>query len=238
MTSTTIFGQWRFRDAWRALGRLWEDPDDTTAVFQIIDALPGRAVERAFRRFQRIETGQRVLREEIDLLDVLRDRESLRTLPPESLGQAYLEFVTSRNLTADGLVDASLAGTTQRNEDPDRARFGARLRDMHDVWHVVTGYDCDLRGEVALLAFNFAQIRTPGIGFIVAMSYKDTGPEERRLIRDAWRRGRRAAWLAGADWEALMPRPLAEVRNTLRVGDPPVYERVFSERSGLAAQNA
>ena len=38
------------RRAWRSLRRLFADPDDTRAVFEIIDALPGRSGERAFRR--------------------------------------------------------------------------------------------------------------------------------------------------------------------------------------------
>jgi len=45
-----------------------------------------------------------------------------------------------------------------------------RMRDTHDLWHVVTGYKGDLVGEASLLAFLFAQTRNPGVGFIVAVA--------------------------------------------------------------------
>lgn len=233
-----MFGTWRLGDAWRALGRLWEDPDDTSAVFEIIDALPGRAGERAFVRFGRTDVGARVFREEADLIRLLEDHAYLRSLPAGSLGCVYLDFMITQNLTPGGLVAASDAGTTTQEEDPRRRRFNARQRDMHDLWHVVTGYNRDQRGEIALLAFSFAQVRTPGIGFIVAMAYKDGDAVERRLIREGWRKGRHAEWFVAADWEALLAHPLDAVRQTLRAGDMPVYEPVYSAGAPAAVQNA
>jgi len=50
----------------------------------------------------------------------------------------------------------------------------------------------------------------------------------RPLVRQAYRRGRRAAWLPATDWEALLPRPLHEVRVELGVGEPPGYEALRS----------
>ena len=51
----------------------------------------------------------------------------------------------------------------------------------------------------------------------------------RAMIREGYRRGKAAAWLPGQDWEALLSRPLAEVRQELGLGDPPVYDEVRSE---------
>jgi ubiquinone biosynthesis protein COQ4 len=221
-------------DALRAIRALIRNPDDTARVFDVIDALSGRAGPRLFERFRRTATGARLLRERPDLLATLSDRERLLALPDGSLGRAYADFVTREEISADGLVEASLEGG--RGPDPDlpeeRQWFGARLRDMHDLWHVVTGYERDLIGEAALLAFTYAQTRNRGIGFIVAVAYWKAGRElgwARRLMRDAYRRGKRAAWLPEQDWEALLSRPLEDVRRELRVGDPPSYEQVRSE---------
>jgi ubiquinone biosynthesis protein COQ4 len=109
---------------------------------------------------------------------------------------------------------------------------------MHDLWHVVTGYQRDLIGEASLLAFTFAQTRNPGIGFIVATAYWKAGwvnPGARRLLREGYRRGRRAAWLPGLAWEALLEQPLARVREQLGVGEPPVYEQLRSEGAPTVA---
>ena len=48
-------------------------------------------------------------------------------------------------------------------------------------------------------------------------------------LREGYRRGRRAAWLPGVEWEALLEQPLARVREQLGVGAPPAYQQVRSE---------
>ena len=210
----------------RAMRALLRDPDDTARVFDVIAALGGRHGERAFERFRRTDTGARVLSENRSLLAALSDRERLLSLPPGTVGRTYAEFMGREDLSAQGLAEASLAaGGPDPSLPPERRLFGARLRDMHDLWHVVTGYGRDLLGEAALLAFSYAQTRNRGIGFIVATAWWKArqAPQFRRMLRDAYRRGRRAAWLPAADWEALLARPLDAVRAELRVEPPPSY---------------
>jgi len=227
---------YRFRDAWAALQRLRRDPDDTRAVFEIIDALTGPGTDKLFLRFRASEAGRRVLAEKRDLLEVLRNREDLLVMPEGSLGREYALFTERENLSADGLVEASETGNGRYDElGEDRRRFAMRLRDCHDLEHVVSGYGRDLRGEGALLAFGLAQGWNHGIGLIVAMAYVEGDAEERRLIRAAWRRARKAAWLSASDWEALLPRPLSEIRAELRMGELPSYEPLFSAGAPAAA---
>lgn len=215
--------------ALRAIRALLRDPDDTARVFDVIDALSGRSGERVFERFRKSDTGARLLAERPNLVTTLNDRERLLEMPAGMLGRAYGEFVAREQISADGLVAAS-----ERARDPaipeERYWFGARLRDMHDLWHVVTGYNRDLLGEASLLAFSYAQTRNRGIGFIVLVAYLKAGPlpHGRPMIRDGYRRGKTAAWLPEQDWEALLAKPLAEVRRELRVGPPPTYEQVRS----------
>jgi ubiquinone biosynthesis protein COQ4 len=225
-------------DAWQALRALLRDPDDTRQVFKIVDALSGRTGERIFRRFRATPSGPRILEEQRDLLQTLCQRDALAALPPGSLGRSYLDFVTRERITADGLVAASLEAREQVEAlSEDYRRTMERLRDMHDLWHVVAGYGRDLVGEASLLAFTFAQTWNPGIGFIVAVAYLRLGdaPGGRALLREAFRRGRHAAWLPGEDWEALLSLPLEEVRSRLRVGPPPRYTAVRSAGSPTLA---
>lgn len=217
--------------ALRAIRALIRDPDDTARVFDVIDALSGRSKARVFRRFERSEAGQRLLHERPDLLARLSDRSALATLPEDSLGRRYREFMGREQISADGLIEASRTGRRDALP-PDRRWFADRLRDMHDLWHIVTGYQRDLVGESALLAFTFAQTKNPGIGAIVAVAYWKAGrtqPEARPLLREAYRRGRRAAWLPEQRWESLLERPLDEVRRELGLGDVPHYRQLRSE---------
>jgi ubiquinone biosynthesis protein COQ4 len=221
----------RLLDALRAMGGLLKNPDDTALVFEIIEALSGRTRTKVFDRFVRTPSGQRLLAERPNLLAKLTDREALLALPPGTLGRTYGEFMSREQISADGLVEAS-EDWLREDLPAERRWFADRLRDTHDLWHVVTGYGRDLIGEASLLAFTYAQTRNPGIGFIVAVAYlkaRGINRPARRLLREGYRRGRAAAWLPGVEWEALLEQPLTRVRETLRVGEPPVYEAVRSE---------
>jgi ubiquinone biosynthesis protein COQ4 len=216
-------------EAWRALRALARDPDDTAQVFRIVRALPSG--DRVRRRLRRRESGRRLLAERPDLLAALADREALLAMPPGSLGRCYAEFMSEEQISADGLVGASLEAGESRPVDEEQQYVGARLRDMHDLWHVVTGYGRDLLGEAALLAFTFAQTRTLGIGVIVGHAlWKARGDfaPARGIIARGFRRGLRAEWLPAQPWEELLPRPLDEVRERLRVGEPPTYTQLRS----------
>ena len=223
--------------ALRAIRALLRNPDDTPKVFDIIDALSGNAGERSFQRFRRTTSGERILREKRSLLARLDDRASLMALPPGTLGRAYAEFAEREQITGQGLADASNSGRLAEL-DADRRLFFERLRDMHDLWHVVTGYGRDLVGEASLLAFSYAQTRNRGVGFIVAVAWLRARGElafARPIISEGWRRGRQAAWLPAADWEALLAEPLQNVRERLGLGMPPSYAPVRSAGAPVLA---
>lgn len=217
--------------AWRAIKALIADKEDTGQVFKIIDALAGGADERMYNRFIKTETGQRIVAEKRDLIKLLNDRERLKALPEGTLGRSYYEFMAEENLTADGLVAAS-EEAPRRNDRPEGAMiFGDRMRDSHDLWHVTTGYGRDGLGELSQLAFYYAQTRNRGIGFIVLMGARAAHKEAPkagiwRAVREGYRLGKKAKWLPAADWEALLDKPLAQVRATLGMGVPAVYREI------------
>lgn len=221
----------RFRplDAVLALRALLRDPDDTGQVFKIISALSGGTQGRILGRLRATPVGQRVLRERPELATSLADRAHLRTLPEGSLGREYLKFCERYGITADGLVAASREGEFG-NLSADELLVHSRMRDAHDLWHVVTGYQTDLAGEASVLAFTVAQTGNPGVALIVLLAYLRPHGEHsfiRKLLLQSFLRGRRAAWLPAADWEGLLARPLEEVRRELRVGAPPSYKPVW-----------
>ena len=220
-----------WRRARRALQVLIADAERTDQVFEIIDALSGRSFERCYARFAADPEGARLLRERPDLLATLSDRAALEQLPAGSFGRSYADFMRAGSLTADGLVEADLEA--ERNSpsppvevDPDMRWFGDRNRDMHDLWHVLTGYGRDEAGEAANLAFTQAQLPNPGIALIVVAAAL-IGPKDLKLswpryLYAAWRRGKRTSLLTVARYEELLPLPLDEVR--ARLGVPPAAE--------------
>lgn len=217
-------------DALKALKALLEDPNDTTQVFKIISALSGSTRQRLLARLRHTPVGVRLLREQKGLAPVLEDRARLSRLPEGSLGRAYLAFCERAGITASGLIAASEQGSENDQLTWDEALVHARMRDAHDLWHVVLGYQTDLLGETCVLAFTLAQTRSPAIGLIVAAAFfREVGDARtrQRLLAQAFARGLRARWFPAVDWEALLASPLDDVRRQLRAGAVPGYEPIW-----------
>ncbi len=135
--------------ALRAFRRLVADKEDTGQVFHIMRALAGRSFPRGYARLLRTSEGGRQAALAVEFADRLHDAEWLRSLPEGSVGAAYRAFVAPRNLSAYGLAEESrkLPDADVDAQHPV-AWYARRLRDVHDVWHVLTGYGADALGEV------------------------------------------------------------------------------------------
>lgn len=212
---------------WRRLGRalatLWEaDPAKVLdAAFTVGDSLGGGSDERQLRRVLATEAGRRMLAEEASLADALGDQEALRAMPEGSLGRAFLGFAERHGLDPHQLLESQHAMSRDYAElDPARRWMFDRFTTMHDLWHVVAGYDATHAGESALMCFSLPQrVNDRALPIFVVMSIL-TG---RIGVRSAWRafrRGRRACLLAGEPLEELLPLPLEEVRRRLGVSEP------------------
>lgn len=216
--------------AMKAMGRLLRNPEATEEVFVIVRALAGNAIERGFQRFRSTQHAEQILTQEQSLLDVLSNRAYLRALPEGSLGRAYLKFMEEGNITAEGLKEASDIESGERFDDHEMEIYGLRLRDQHDLWHAATGYGRDVAGEACLLAFTYAQTRNRGIAFIALMGMlklrKTLGNEMIGSMVQAYKMGKRAAWLPGQLWEELLHQPIEKVRLELGLSAPDRYENL------------
>lgn len=220
--------------ALRAMRKLGQDPDDTGQAIVVIAALAGNWSQRLLRRFRRSPRAEAILRGRCDLHSVLSDLEGLLALPADSLGRKIGEWFAREQIGTQGLAQAVAAARAQLGSAPPEAGEEevclTRFMNLHDVIHVLTGYDRDLRGEAAVLAFTLAQSRSPGMAYIVArvLLHEGWGSETGRLIRQGFGRGLRSAWLIDQDWESLLARPIEELRGRLRIGAPPAYQQMRS----------
>lgn len=225
--ATYIPPKMEFQKAWKALKALMANPEDTVQVFTIMRALTGKSLFNQYKRFSKTGIGANILANEIDLLDTLADRAALAKLPEGSLGRVYLDFMTREGITAEGLVEASDEAYAGMNH-AELARYTMRTREMHDLWHVVSGYGRDGLGEICIVAFSYPQTKSLGFAAIAAMgavkySRQFPGHDVLKAVWQAYRNGRKAAWLPGQDWEHLLTQPYADVRSMLNTGKPSRY---------------
>ncbi|MFL2529329.1 MAG: Coq4 family protein [Candidatus Azotimanducaceae bacterium] len=223
--------------AYRALRALLKDPDKTEEVFIIIRAMSGNSLGNCYKQFRKTRVGKEILAEKRQLLSVLQDRTKLAGLSAESLGRRYLDFIEREGIYAKGLVDASDEAIPISN--PELRLYAERTRDMHDLWHVITGYGRDTFGEACLLAFTYAQTRNRGVGIIALVGFfklrKEIGSGVGRAMWQGYQAGRRASWLPAQDWEKLLCLSIREVRRQLNIEEPTKYSTKFTEMRNLAA---
>ena len=211
----------------KSMTRLVRNPTHTHEVFTIIKALSGSDLQKGLDRFKGTEFGEKVLRNRLQLRDSLKKRNLLAKLPVGSLGREYQKFVQEENLSADGLEKANERSLQAEITDPELKLFAARQRDMHDLWHVVTGYGRDELGEACLLAFTYAQNKNRGVGFIAFVGcfklFADYRFNALKAILQGYLIGRKAAWLPEQDWESLLANQLNNVRDHLNISKPSRY---------------
>lgn len=156
-----------------------------------------------------------------------------------TLGAARAAYYERNHFGADGgdalaWVPLKVFGLTLKIPNTDGRRRAVRIHDLH---HVVTGYETDLAGEAEIGAWELATgcLRWPAatvlnffalaIGLVIA---------PRRLFR-AWARGRHTHNLYGEDGvEHLLPRKVDEVRQTLKLDGAAPRTRVRDVLAVLA----
>lgn len=212
--------------------KLVEDKEDTEQVFHIIEATKGKKSHEQAWEFIRSREGQRFLREETDIPAMLDDHGRWADLPENSVGRHYMAFMQREELTARGLVEEShkWAPPESRPDDLTEWYFN-RLRDTHDLFHVLTTYGRDALGEAALLGFSHSQNHNGGILFIAYAGARQIKKTTRtrapiyRAIREGQRLGKAAHKLAHLDIAALMHEDIDAARARLGVGEPVIYRQ-------------
>ena len=145
------------------------------------------------------------------------DIDDLLRLPPETLGGAYARHMKAREIRPDFYDDVAPRHKMHY--------LRLRMRQTHDVWHVLTGYDTDPVGELGLQGFYFGQLPNGQSALIFAGglirclltgSYRQL-EDYVRVFTEGYGNGQRACNLLVVKWEELWTEPLASLRRRLDV---------------------
>jgi len=221
-----------WRGAFSALRRLLADANDTEQVFRIMRALNVGTVKAGYERLLRTRQGGQLAYQRVELAELFADPAFIGSFAPGTVGAAYAAFLDGTGYSAAGLADISRIDDPNRDAQHPYAWYGRRMRDSHDIWHVLTGYKADEPlGEACLVAFSYAQ--THGLGWAViaigaALKAWRTpgGKPAMRAIWEGYRRGRQAAWLPAEDYQRLLAEPLETARARLNLPPPTAYQAV------------
>ena len=226
-------------------GKLVEDKEDTEQVFHIIEATKGKASHRQAHSFIRSPEGERMMRDGVDIPAMLDDHARWADCGPETVAAHYIAFMKREGLSAAGLVAESHKWAPPESLPRDQTQwYFDRLRDTHDLFHVLTGYGRDALGEASLLAFSYEQNHNKGILFIAyagARQIKKVSCTKAPLyaaIKEGRRLGKAAAKIAHQDIAALMREDIGAARARLNIGTPEAYRECLAilQSEGVARE--
>ena len=220
-------------------GKLVEDKEDTEQVFHIIEATKGRKSHAQAHAFIRSREGHRMLAEGTDIPAMLDDHARWADCGPETVAAHYIAFMKREGLSAAGLVAESHKWAPPESLPQDQTQwYFDRLRDTHDLFHVLSGYGRDALGEASLLGFSYEQNHNTGILFIAyagARQIKKVSGTKAPLfaaIKEGRALGRAAAKIAHQDIAALMREDITAARARLGIGKPEVYRQCLAILQG------
>lgn len=216
----------------RALGhfrKLMADKEDTAQYFHMSECLMTQRTVTLVERFCESERGRTLMAKEPDLPHLLDDHRTLEAMPSDSVAHAYLSFMRNENLSAAGLVAESEKSGIPSYAD-QMQWLHDRLRDTHDLVHVLTGYGRDALGEACVLGFSAGQFPWGEADHIFPWGAALEIGRQSKITASAWasvseakRHGKTALPIYAEDVMAMMAEPLEAARKRLGIGGPTKY---------------
>jgi ubiquinone biosynthesis protein Coq4 len=139
----------------------------------------------------------------------------LEQLPADTLGHNY-----AVQMLKMGIMPLQIPEV-----DSDVKYLSAHITETHDLWHVVTGFDTDILGEIQLESFYMAQLEASR--FWLALITKnllkkvigdiESSNDYLDAIVRGYRMGKHAQPLFGINWKEIWETPLADIRTQLNI---------------------
>ncbi|KAI5246591.1 Coq4-domain-containing protein [Aureobasidium subglaciale] len=164
-------------------------------------------------------TGRRILRDRPRISSKTMSLEHLRTLPDNSVGRVYAQWLDREGVTPD------TRDQVRYIDDPEEAYVMQRYRESHDFYHALTGLPVFAEGEIALKAFEFTNTLLPMTALSMAAVVKLKPAARRRFwstyLPWAVKNGLRAEDVINIYWEEVLEKDCGQLRQELGIEMPP-----------------
>jgi len=144
------------------------------------------------------------------------DMAALAQLPAGTLGRCFADYIQATGFDPNYYRPLPITD--------DTSYILTRLRQTHDLWHLVTGLGSSVNGELGLQAFCLAQVRIPLPVLLIAGGLLKTllnAPEELgellEQIAIGYRMGAKAKPFLAQRWEEGWERPLQDWQQELNI---------------------
>lgn len=192
--------------------KLIQKPHNTIFLFQLLHATNAPSLKWAYQKLLETEQGGEVAYSSEEVYEYFP---TLANRPEGSVGKKCHDMFPNQEL----LIKIS---KRKSNDQWIEAKhpynwMARRYRDTHDTWHVLTGYDTQILGEMCLAMFSFAQTKSLGWLLISFIGFAHRGMKlsDISLIRQAYLRGKNAKFLLAENYDKLFDEDLIAARARL-----------------------
>lgn len=156
------------------------------------------------------------------------DIQALAHCPQDSLGLSLYNMIVENGYDPEVLDRESIKLAAM----PHSLHYlNARILQMHDVWHLVAGYETTSSNEIAISAFQLAQFGHNYSAMFLAVGMAMSVTKEPRgfaiilqIIAEAWQHGREAPVMMDIVWENEWNNSLEEIRASHGIN---TYKSIF-----------
>ena len=198
------------------------DPSKTDSVYDVEDGMRDRRATQLAVEFVKQHPDVKQIFQ-VRYLSEPPDLDALKQLPPNSLGYAYADYLETSGFDADFYRKLEVKD--------DATYFLLRMRQTHDIWHLVADFNTDVPGELGLKAFELAQTRRPLSAILLAgglLSAVFKAPETMgpllEQIAIGYRLGAAAEPFLAQRWEDHWGRSLEDWRERLNLKPMASYQ--------------
>lgn len=156
------------------------------------------------------------------------DFEALAHCPEHSLGRSLHRMIVENGYDPEVLDREAIELSAM---PPTLQYLNTRILQMHDVWHLVAGYETTSSNEIAISAFQLAQFPHDYSAMFLAAGMAMSIIHEPRgfsiimqIVAEAWQHGRNTPAMMNIEWEKEWNNAIEDIRS--RHGIVP-YQSVF-----------
>ena len=233
-------GRRDWKTAFDAIKKLLANGDDTTQVFRIMRALNVGNAPMNYAKFIATAEGGRMAYERHELAQIFSQPGYARQFAPGTVGAAYNHFLESTGYSADGL--AEVVEDQSGRDDAPSLRL-VRAAGARHARHLARADRLQGRREPGRSGVGRVQLcagRRARLGVhrrrAALKSRKVTGNNLfMKAVWEGYKRGKKAKWISGEDYEQLLHEPLDAARQRLGLGEPVAYLKAQRELGELAS---
>jgi ubiquinone biosynthesis protein COQ4 len=212
-------GKEELLNATHAIIRLLSDVTDREAAIELENSVASADISKAHLDYVKsFPELNKLIEERYSGPDI--DTENLRRLPQNSFGYLFASEVKATNIDIDYFVRNRVE---QTKIDQEIAHLRYLMRKTHDIWHLVTGFDVTIGGEIGLKGFELAQYHSPLSIFsavVVLLSAVGSPMEMNSRVEkftQGYQMGLKSKFLLAQKWEERWEQTLTQVRSELNI---------------------